>query len=210
MNKRRGKILFVCIPFVLSVGISFASDSSNSDPNEAQLILLTDVQAGIGVAGASGDDYDLKTSRQVQFDILRLDKWFMHFDIEEISLFDPSPSQMDHTIQYFSAGWQTDTGRYSFFWDHTCNNPTRNFPEGQSNVIRWNELGVGYETLGMRLGHENDGIDFDSSLQWLNKIDWGISLSRDAPSRLINAPGTPCPVQSATAITRDSPESVHQ
>jgi len=178
MNARTVKILAVFILFILPVGFCPAAGLTNSDSNGPQPIFLTDVQVGIGIAGVSGGDYDLRTTGQVQFDILRLGKWFMHSEIQEISLFDPSPSQMDHTIRYLSAGWEADAGRFGFFWDHTCNDPTRNLPDAKNNVIRWNELGIGFVTHGMRLGHENDGIDFDSSSQWLNKLDWSISFSR--------------------------------
>ncbi|MFH1370443.1 MAG: hypothetical protein ABII09_04060 [Planctomycetota bacterium] len=178
MNVRRGKIWAVFISFALFAGVCSAADLRNSDSNDPRLELLTDVHAGIEIAGVSGGDYDLRTARQLQFDIFRLDQWFMHFEVQEISLFDPSPRQLDHTIQYLSAGWQTDAGRFGLFWDHTCNNPARNLPDDASNDIRWNEIGISYITHGMRLGHENDGIDFDSSSQWLHKLDWNVSFSR--------------------------------
>jgi hypothetical protein len=178
MSAGTGKILAAIIVFASLVGLCHAADLNNNDSNGPELKLLTDVQAGIGIAGVSGGDYDFRTDRQVQFDILQLDQWFMHFEIQEISIFDPSPSQMDHTIGYISAGWETGKGRLGIFWDHTCNNPTREFPEGKNNVIRWNEIGIGHETHGMRLGHENDGIDFDSSSKWLHKIDFSASFSR--------------------------------
>lgn len=177
MNAGTGKNLVGIIVFASFVGVCPAADLSINDSNGPELKLLTDVQAGIEIAGVSGGDYDLRTARQLQFDILRFDRWFMHFEIQEISLFDPSPSQLDHTIGYFSAGWETDSGRFGLFWDHTCNNPARDLPDGTSNVIRWNEIGIGYETTGMRLGHENDSIDFDSSSQWLHKFDWNVSFS---------------------------------
>jgi hypothetical protein len=192
MNARTGEILVVIVLVALLVGLSPAADfgkyehsdnerifpAANSDSNGPRLKLLSDFYAGIEIAGVSGGDYHFRTARQVQFDILKLEQWFIHFEIQEISLFDSSPRQLDHSIQYFSAGWETDDGRIGLFWDHTCNNPVRKLPDGTSNVIRWNEIGIGYETTGMRPGHENDGIEFDYSSQWLHKLNWNVSFSR--------------------------------
>ena len=143
-----------------------------------EIELLTDVQAGLECAAVFGGDYRFKTRRQVQFDILRLDDLFVHLSVQENSLFGWSPSQFDHSIEYVSIGHETRYGRIRFFWDHTCHNPSRALPHDQRNTIRWNELGIGYETRGMRLGHKDDGIPFDESAAWLKKIDWGASLSR--------------------------------
>ena len=101
--------------------------------------LLTDINAKIEIAGVSGGDYAFKTVRQIHFDIWKMQEWFVHFGIEEKSLFSPSPSQLDHEIAYFEIGRETAKGRIKFFWDHTCNNPSRKLSESKSNGIPWNE-----------------------------------------------------------------------
>lgn len=179
MNKGVERTLVYIISAGLLIGVCEADVYSNLEQSaDKDIELLSDVYAGIEVAGVSGGDYRLKTARQLEFDILKADEWFIHFGIQENSLFDYSPSQLDHTIQYFSTGYETGDGRIGLFWDHTCNNPSRKLSEGEKNVIRWNEIGIGYETTGMRFGHEDDGIDFDYASEWLNRIDWGLSLSR--------------------------------
>lgn len=140
---------------------------------------LPDVHASVEAAGVSGGDYTFETERQVAFDLLKLQNWFLHFGITETSLFDPSPSQIDHEFQYLGIGRETDSGdRIKLFWDHTCHNPSRQLPEDEHNAIHWNELGIGYETNGMRLGHENDGIAFDSEAEWLHAINWTAALGK--------------------------------
>ena len=181
MNEGLKRILVGIISAATLVGACEANDYNKyelDERDEGQVRLLTDVYAGIEIAGVSGGDYRLKTARELQVDILQLGDWFVHFGVQENSLFDYLPSQLDHTIGYFSAGYETDDGRISLFWDHTCNNPSRKLPEEKSNVIRWNEIGIGYETTGMRFGHNNDGIDFDDVSEWLHKLNWGISFSR--------------------------------
>jgi len=162
---------------IILVGLS-AVVCAASEEVEDELELLTDVHGSIEAAGVSGGEYRLRTGRELQFDILKYDKWFVHFGIEEISIYDYSPSQLDHTIQYVSGGYETENGRVSLFWEHTCNNPSRELPGTERNDIRWNEIGIGYETAGKRIGHENDGINFDVSCEWLNRINWGVSFSR--------------------------------
>jgi hypothetical protein len=139
---------------------------------------LTDVNIAIEAAGVSGGDYSASITREVQFDALRIMNWFLHFGYRELSLLDPSPSQIDHELEYLGIGYETAHGRIKLFWDHTCNNPSRKLPQEKRNDIHWNELGIGYETTGMRLGHKNDGIEFDSGFGWLNNINWRASLSK--------------------------------
>jgi hypothetical protein len=146
--------------------------------NNGQIELFTDVHAGIEAAGVHGGEYGFSTSRELQFDIFKYQQWYIHFAIEERNIFEDSPSQLDHTIQYFQAGYETPNGRIGLFWDHTCNNPTRNIPDTEHNEIRWNEIGLGYETTAMRFGHEYDGLSFNNESEWLNKISWGMSASR--------------------------------
>jgi hypothetical protein len=181
MDKRMGRILVGIISTALLIGVCEAgpvpSDSSG-ETTDREAKLLTDVHASIEIAGVSGGDYRLKTARQLQFDILKVKEWFFRFGIQENSLFDYSPSQFDHTIQYFATGYETSDGRISLFWDHTCNNPARKLLEEERNDIRWNEIGIGYETTGMRFGHNNDDIDFDYASEWLNILNWRISLSK--------------------------------
>jgi hypothetical protein len=157
--------------------IAIASTDSGATTDD-ELKLLTDIQAGIEAAAVHGGDYRLKTSRELQFDILRSNEFFIHFGIQENSFFDYSPSQIDHTIQYISAGYERNNGRIGVFWDHTCNNPSRNLPAGKFNEIRWNEIGIGYETTGMRLGHRNYGINFNDKSNWLHNINWSAFFSK--------------------------------
>ncbi len=172
-----GRILVGIISTALLISVCEADDGSN-ETAKSETELLSDVYAGIEVAGVSGGDYRLKTTRELHFDILKVREWFIHFGVQENSLFDYSPSQLDHTIQYFAAGYETGDGRFSLFWDHTCNNPGRELPADKRNDIHWNEIGIGYETTGMRFGHKNDGIDFDYASEWLNKVNWGVTLSK--------------------------------
>ncbi len=158
------------------------SESYTSRQNESKrdpiVKFLTDVNVAIEAAGVSGGDYNARITRKVQFDALRIKRWFLHFGFQEESLFDPSPSQLDHELEYLGIGYETARGRIRFFWDHTCHNPSRKLPEGERNDIHWNELGIGYETTGMMLGHKNDGIESDSGSEWLNSINGKASLSK--------------------------------
>jgi len=182
------KIPAVVISLLLQVCICNAADYgkyeqpdangiSQPGPDNSQIRYVTDPHASIAVAGVSGGDYRLKTTREAQVDLIRYKDWFFHFGIQETSLFDYQPSQLDHQLYYFKIGQETDKGRISVYWDHTCNNPIRKFHDGKFNQIHWNEFGIGYETTGMQLGHENDGITFDDSSRWLNKIDYGAAFS---------------------------------
>ena len=168
------KVMVSIISAALFISICEASDVNETAENEIKL--LTDVHAGLGIAGAKGGDYGLQTTRKLHFDILNFREYFLHLGFEEISLYDYSPSQMYHTIGYISGGIETDEGRLSLFWEHTCHNPTRLFPDNKDNTIRWNEIGIGYETTGMRFGHENDGIKFDYSTEWLHRLNWKASI----------------------------------
>ena len=150
----------------------------NERKRDAFVRLLPDVNASIEAAGVSGADYNVRITRKVQFDALRIRDWFFHFGIREESFFDPSPSQLDHELEYLGIGHGTANGRIKFFWDHTCHNPSRKLPKNRRNDIHWNELGIGYETTGMMLGHKNNGIRFNSGSEWLNNINWRASLSK--------------------------------
>ena len=150
----------------------------NESKKDASVRFLTDFNVALEAVGVSGGDYVAKTEREVQFDALRVKDWFLHFGVREEILFDPSPSQLDHELEYLGIGYQTKTGRIRFFWDHTCHNPSRKLPERERNDIHWNELGIGYETTGMMLGHKNDGIRFNPGSEWLHNINWRASLSR--------------------------------
>jgi hypothetical protein len=146
---------------------------------EPFLRILPDASAMIEAAGAAGSDYTFQTRRQVALDLLMLGNWFFHFDITEGDLFDPSPSQIDHEFQYLGIGRETARGdRITLFWDHTCYNPTRELPEDEYNSIHWHEVGLAYETLGMRFGHENDELEFDAESEWLHSIQWKASFSK--------------------------------
>lgn len=150
----------------------------NGSKEDGPVRFLSDVNAAIEAAGVRGGDYVGRTIREVHFDALRMWNWFFHFGIRETSLFDPSPSQLDHELRYLGIGHETANGRMSLMWDHTCHNPSRKLPENKRNDIHWNELGIAYETSGMMLGHKNDGIKFDSGAEWLNNTDWKASLSK--------------------------------
>ena len=140
--------------------------------------LFPDVNAAIEVEAVSGGDYTSGVTREVQFDALRIKKFFFQFSIKEVSLFDPSPRQYDNELEYVGLGYETADGRIKAFWDHTCHNPSRKLSEKERDDIHWNEIGMGYETKGMRLGYKNKGITFDSGSKWLNRLNWKASLSR--------------------------------
>jgi len=139
---------------------------------------ITDINASIEAAGVRGGDYASSIKRQVQFDVLKTRAAFLHFGFQEESLFDSSPAQLDHEFEYLGIGYETTNGRCGLFWDHTCYNPSRRIPEDKSNRIHWNELGIGYETIGMMLGHKNNGIGINSGTEWLNHINWRASFCR--------------------------------
>ncbi|MFX0200671.1 MAG: hypothetical protein ACFFCW_31510 [Candidatus Hodarchaeota archaeon] len=150
----------------------------NESKRNFSIRFLTDVNAAIEAAGVIGGDYDARITRKVHFDALRIRRWFLHFGFQEENLFDPSPSQLDHELEYLGIGYEIGRGRIKLFWDHTCHNPSRKLPKEKRNDIHWNELGIGYETIGMMLGHKNDGIEFDSGFEWLNSINWRASVSK--------------------------------
>ena len=156
----------------------FHKTRQNESKGDASVRLLTDVNAAIEAAGVSGGDYRARITRKVQFDALRIKDWFLHLGFREESLLDPSPSQLDHELEYLGIGYKTAHGRIKLFWDHTCHNPSRKLPKRKRNDIHWNELGIGYETTGMMLGHKNDGIKFNSGSEWFNNINWRASLSK--------------------------------
>ncbi|UCG69980.1 MAG: hypothetical protein JSV09_02895, partial [Thermoplasmata archaeon] len=145
---------------------------------DTPLRFLTDVNAAIDVAGVRGGDYTARITRQVRFDIVRIRDVFIHFGFQEESLFDSSPTQLDYEFRYLGIGYKTVKGRIGLFWDHTCYNPVRKLSENKINAIHWNELGIGYKTIGFMSGHKNDGIRFNSNTEWLNTINWKASFSR--------------------------------
>jgi hypothetical protein len=151
----------------------------DGDKKERQsLELLMDAHAALEAAGVSGGEYTARTARELYFDAFRVSNFTFHFSIKEKSLFTSSPNQLDHEFTYVGIKHNTPRGNITFFWDHTCNNPSRKLPKSEKNGIHWNELGAGYETPGMAIGHRNDGITFNSGSEWLNKINWNISLSK--------------------------------
>ena len=156
----------------------FYKTVQNEGKRDSSVNFLTDVNVAIEAAGVSGGDYSASITREVQFDALRIMGWFLHVGFREESLLDPSPSQLDHELEYLGIGYETAHGRIKLFWDHTCHNPSRKLPKEKRNDIHWNELGIGYETTGLMLGHKNDGIEFNPGLEWLNNINWRASLSR--------------------------------
>lgn len=160
------------------VSLEFYKSRENENKRNFSIRFLTDVNAAIEAAGVYGGDYNARITRKVQFDALRIKRWFLHFGYREENLFDPSPSQLNHELEYLGIGYEMAYGRIKLFWDHTCYNPSRKLPGEKRNDIHWNELGIGFETIGMRLGHKNDGIEFDSGFEWLNSINWRASLSK--------------------------------
>jgi len=160
------------------VSLGFYKSRQNESKRNFSIRFLTDVNAAIEAAGVYGGDYNARITREVQFDALRIERWFLHFGFQEENLFDPSPSQLNHELEYLGIGYETAYGRIKLFWDHTCYNPSRKLPKEKRNDIHWNELGIGFETVGMMLGHKNDGIEFDSGFEWLNSINWRASASK--------------------------------
>lgn len=150
----------------------------NESKGDTSVGFLPDVNAAIEAAGVSGGDYDARITRKLHLDALRVRDWIVDFAIREQNLLAPSPSQLDHEFTYVGIGYKAAHGKIKLFWDHTCYNPSRKLPKNKRNDIHWNELGIGYETPGMILGHKNDGIQFDSGSEWLQSINWGVSLSR--------------------------------
>ena len=116
MNAGMGKVIVNIISAALLIGVCKARDVNETAENEIKL--LTDVHAGLGIAGAKGGEYGLQTTRKLHFDILDFRQYFLHLGFEEISLYDYSPSQMYHIIGYISGGIETDEGRLSLFWEH--------------------------------------------------------------------------------------------
>lgn len=183
-------VLFFCFTYIPYAHPNYESINKLINPSEFyerrtnerkrnnHIRFLTDVNAGIEVAGLRGGDYAAKITRQVQFDVLRIRKVFIHFGFQEESLFDFSPIQLDYKFRYLGAGYKTAKGRLGLFWDHKCYNPIRELSENKSNGIHWNEIGIGYKTIGLRLGHKNDGIKFNNYTEWLNNINWSVSFSR--------------------------------
>ncbi|NIO03724.1 MAG: hypothetical protein GTN74_03665 [Proteobacteria bacterium] len=158
--------------------MEFYESRQDEGEKNAAFTFLTDVNAAMGVAGVGDGEYTGGITREVQIDILTLRNWFAHFGVRETSLFDPSPTQFDHELEYLGIGYEAAHGRIKIFWDHICHNASRKLPQEKRNGIHWNELGVGYVSTGMRLGHKNDGIRFDPGSEWLNKINWRASLSK--------------------------------
>ncbi len=156
----------------------FNETMQNEGGRDGSFRFLTDVSVAIGVASVRGGDYAGEITREFQSDILSVRKWFAHFGVRERSLFDPSPAQFDHELEYLGIGYEMEHGRIRLFWDHTCYNPSRKLPEEKRNGIHWNELGLGYESTGIRLGNKNDRIRFDPGSEWLNKFNWKASLSK--------------------------------
>ena len=161
-------------------GISskFNKSRQNESKRNNSVRLLADFSAAIEAAGVSGGDYTAIITRKLQFDALRIRDWFLQFGVREYSMLDPSPSQLDHELEYLGIGYKIADGGIKLFWDHTCHNPSRKLPKEKRNDIHWNELGIGYETTGMMLGHKNDGVKFNSGSEWLNNINWRASLSK--------------------------------
>jgi hypothetical protein len=160
------------------VSLEFYKSRQNESKRDFSIRFLTDVNAVIEAAGVYGGDYNARITRKVQFDALRIKGWFLHFGYQEKNLFDPSPSQLNHELEYLGIGYEMAYGRIKMFWDHTCYNPSRKLPREKRNDIHWNELGIGFETIGLILGHKNHGIEFDSGFEWLNSINWKASLSK--------------------------------
>ena len=160
------------------VSPKFYESSQNESKRNTSFRFLTNVNASIGAAGVSGGDYTARIRRELQFDAFRITDWTLQFAIREQSLLDPSPSQLDHVFTYLGIGYEIANGRMTFFWDHTCYNPSRELPENRRNDIHWNELGIKYETTAMMLGHKNDEIKSYSGSEWLKSINWRASLSK--------------------------------
>jgi len=159
-----------------------SSKSNKSRQNESKrnnsFQLLADLSAAIEAAGVSGGDYSAIITRKLQFDALKMRDWSLQFGIREQSMLDPSPSQLDHELEYVGIGYNMVDGRLKLLWDHTCHNPSRKLPKEKRNDIHWNELGIGYETPGMMLGHKNHGVTFNSGSEWLHNTNWRASLSK--------------------------------
>ena len=158
-------------------GQTETGDKKHGSNKNSSVEFLTDIYDKIEAAGAGGN-YNSKLTRELQFDVLRIKRWFIHFGVQERTLLDHFPKQFNHDLEYLEIGREFANGRIRLFWDHTCNNPGRKLPEDKRSDIHWNECGIGYETNSMRLGHKSDGIKFDSGSEWLNSLNWRISLSK--------------------------------
>ncbi len=153
-------------------------NGKHAEKNDKWLELLTDISVSLEGAGVYKGNYQAKTRREVQFDALKIKDLHIHFGLREDILFNSSPEQIDHIINYIQAGYEIFNGRIIALWDHTCHNPSRELEEKETNDIHWNELGIGFETNGMMLGHKDDGINFNASSKWLNSIHWKATLSK--------------------------------
>ncbi len=147
-----------------------------AEKSDRWLEVLTDISVSLEAAGIYKGDYQAKTQREVQFDALRIKGLHIHFGLREDILFNGSPEQIDHIINYIRAGYEIFNGRIILLWDHTCHNPSRQLK--QRNEIHWNEVGIGFQTNGMMLGHKDDNISFDASSKWLNTIHWKATFSK--------------------------------
>jgi len=139
---------------------------------------LTDVNVAFEIADVLKGDYAAKTAREIQFDAIKIGKLNFHFGLREDILFNSSPAQLDHVINYLKTGYEIFDGRIILLWDHTCHNPSIKLEEGKRNEIHWNELGIGYESNGMMLGHKGEGITFSTGSTWINNINWKASMSK--------------------------------
>lgn len=152
--------------------------SSAEKKEHPSIEVLPEVNAALEVAGVSGSSYRARSSRELYFDAFRMRNVIFHFSLREKILFTSSPNQLDHEFTYAGLTYRATHGYISLFWDHTCHNPSRKLPETEKNGIHWNELGVAYETTGMKIGHKNDGVTFTPGSEQLNRINWSISLSK--------------------------------
>lgn len=153
---------------------------------------LPDVAAMVEVGGYvhNTPDYDLRVRRAIHFDLLRSNNWFVCFQFNERDIFGDGPRQYDHKLEYIGFGKElSGRGRLKLFCDHTCNNPPRKYGlDERFNQIHWTEIGIGFETSGMRLGHRSEGqTNYMVSLSRIRRptncdYEWAfrLSLRRDA------------------------------
>lgn len=153
---------------------------------------LPDISAMVELSGYVPDnaDYDFRTRRAIHIDFLKVDNWFVCFQFNERDIFGDSPRQYDHELEYIGFGREISNGsRFKLFCDHTCNNPPRKYGLGERfNQIHWTEIGIGFETLGMKLGHRSQGqTNYMASLSGVRRptecdYEWifRLSLRRDA------------------------------
>jgi len=170
----------LCVGFagVMAVALFGQAAFGGAEHENGRSAFLPDIGLSAETMMLRGHEvgYNALLRRAVELDLFRHGNFVVTFHWKDQTALDGGPRHLSNGFEYLGLNWDTPIGRWTGFCRHTCNH-TVGTPVGDQ--LRWTELGVGFTTHGMRLGHEDRGLPEAEGpgLEWLLRPQCDLSLA---------------------------------